>query len=215
MTVAAGQPSFTTAFPAVLDFWFGDLSDGVAMPEDSIHVQRWFTKNPAIDADIRSRYEKLLAEVTTAVRDGWQPDGLAEALAAIIVLDQFPRNMYRDTPRMYETDPQALALSQHASAHPGALTMDLFHAKFLFMPLMHSEDREDQALMHRLFIAISDRAEAIGSPCLAHFKNALMFAARHREIVDRFGRFPHRNAILGRATTVEEAAFLKEERSSF
>ncbi|MBI1383839.1 MAG: DUF924 family protein [Rhizobiales bacterium] len=172
------------ATPAeVLGFWFGELT-----PEN------WFRGGPAIDALVRERHLGTYEYVARVLPHGWfaDPDGL---LAAILVLDQFPRNLFRGNPRSFESDRIALTLAKLAVARGEHEAYDTVRRKFLLMPFQHSEVIEDQELAVRLFADIGDA-------------DALKFAEMHRDIVRRFGRFPHRNAVLGRVSTPEEKALL-------
>jgi len=175
---------------AVLDFWFGELTP-----------TQWFTKDAAVDAAIAERFTTLTARVATGAMPHWAGSA-GGLLAAVIVLDQFPRNLYRDDPRAYATDDQALALAEAAIERGLDQGMSARARQFLYMPFMHSEDPADQARCVALFATLDD-------------PNALWFAERHKEIIDRFGRFPHRNQTLGRETSEAEAAFLKEPNSGF
>lgn len=168
----------------VLRFWFEELK-----PE------AWFTRNEAVDAVIRERFRDLHewartqdveSLVTTAQR----------ALAAVIVLDQFPRNLFRNSPRAFATDALALEISQRAITT--ALDQQLTPQQriFLYMPFQHSEDRAVQVRSIELFSALGDQ-------------NTLGYAQKHKDVIDRFSRYPHRNAALGRASTPEEVEFLK------
>ena len=175
----------TEAWIAEVDrFWFEELSS-----------EAWFRRDEAVDSMIRTRfgalYETLKREGTA--RAAATPAG---ALAAIIVLDQFPRNMFRDSPAAYATDAAALALAQQAVAAGFDRGMDSRRRQFLYLPFMHSEDRAMQARSIALYRDLGDA-------------EALDFAERHQAIIDRFGLFPHRNAILGRSSTAAETAFLK------
>lgn len=172
----------------VLAFWFADEA-------------RWWKKDPAFDAEVQARFGELHAAVARGDHEDWRatPRG---ALAYVIALDQFPRNMFRGTPRAFTTDEQArrAAVAAIDAGFDAQLTPD--ERAFLYMPLMHSESVDDQ---HR---------------CVALFtKNGpernVDFAVKHRDIVVRFGRFPHRNEILGRESTPEETEFLKQPGSSF
>lgn len=171
----------------VLTFWFAD-------------PDRAWRKDPAFDEEIRRRFGDLHAAVVRGEHEAWRttPRG---ALAYVIVLDQFSRNLYRGDPRAFAADAQARAAAAEAVAagHDQALTTA--ERGFLYMPFMHSEALADQ-----------DRAVALFRPLGGA---SLEFAERHRDIVARFGRFPHRNAVLGRASTPEEAAFLTQPGSSF
>jgi uncharacterized protein (DUF924 family) len=174
----------------ILHFWFNELS-----PKD------WFRKDPDLDNRIAARFGETYESVRHQIPDDWltTPEGY---LAAVIVFDQFPRNMFRDDPRAFATDAMALALSKRAIAEGLDAKLDVDKRAFLYMPFQHAEDGADQARCVELFAALGKPVE-------------LDFANRHKAIIDRFGRFPHRNAILGRTSTEEEIAFLLEPGSSF
>lgn len=176
---------------AVLRFWF-----------EEIEPAAWWRKEAGFDAQVAARFGGLLD--AAAACELWRWRGSAEGrLAEIIVLDQFSRNIHRDTPRAFAQDALALGLAQEAVAGGHDLGLDPVQRSFLYMPYMHSESLvlHDEAL--RLF----------ASPGMA--ASSLDFERRHRAIVERFGRYPHRNAILGRVSTPEELAFLSEPGSSF
>ncbi|HVS13519.1 MAG TPA: DUF924 family protein [Thermoanaerobaculia bacterium] len=194
---------------AVLDYWFGPLdADGLASAEKR---ERWWRKDPAFDAEIRERFGGLWERAARGELDGWSAsaDG---SLALIVVLDQLPRNMFRDRPEMFATDPRArtVVLAGIESGLDRALVSD--RAVFFYMPLMHGESRIDQHLGMRLYDELVERSPAGARDVLS---GNLDFMRRHFEIVDRFGRFPHRNAVLGRESTPEEVAFLEQPGSSF
>lgn len=174
----------------IVKFWFEELT-----PED------WYRKDPSIDAQIRTRFGGIYDTLKSDVPESWlsTPRG---SLAAILVLDQFPRNMFRDDTRAFATDARALALAKRAIAKGVNMRLTPDQRAFIYMPFQHSEDRADQARSIELFTALGNKLN-------------LDFAVRHKQIIDRFGRFPHRNATLGRALTEEETAFLKEPSSSF
>jgi len=191
----------------VLELWFGQLDeDGRA---DDAHRQRWFRKDPDFDALLRERFGALHEAVAAGERPAWRetPRG---RLATIVVLDQLSRNLHRDTARMFENDAEALAVAEAALAAGDDDALATHERYFLYMPFMHAEDLEAQERCVRLFEAARDAAP----PKLASTFDPT-WAVRHRDIVARFGRFPHRNALLGRASTPEEEAFLKEPGSSF
>src|SRR5690606_26135058 len=131
-------------------------------------------------------------------------------LAFVIVLDQFPRNLHRGSPEAFRHDPKALGATRHAITSGLDTGMRLAHRIFLYMPLMHSEDMADQRECVTRFEALAREAppDVVGM-----YEYSLGFAKRHAEIIDRFGRFPHRNTVLGRASTPEEEAFLSEPMS--
>ncbi|MCW5597279.1 MAG: DUF924 domain-containing protein [Rhodocyclaceae bacterium] len=186
----------------VLEFWFG--APGSA--EHGSLRKCWFEKDPAFDAEIRRRFLALVDEAAAGRLDDWadRPEGL---LALIVLLDQFPRNLFRDAPRAFATDAQALALAQQALAQGvDALLMPVARA-FIYLPFEHSEDLAMQDRAVALFSALAQHGEA--------FASYLDYAERHRDVIRRFGRFPHRNAILGRASTPEEIAFLARPGAGF
>ncbi|UOO82250.1 DUF924 domain-containing protein [Uruburuella testudinis] len=174
----------------ILDFWFAE--------ETRPH---WFAKSNTFDRLIETRFGEVLKQAAAGGLAHWRttPEG---RLAEIIVLDQFSRNVYRDTPQAFAQDGMALVLAQEAVAQPGFANMPAAQRKFVLMPYMHSESAQIHAQAEPLFAALDD-------PLTQDFEN------RHRAIIERFGRYPHRNAILGRTDSAEEAAFLQQEDSSF
>lgn len=193
----------------VLEFWFGTAP----IPTQAV-IARWFTKDPAFDAEIRRRFGDLLDNADALA--AWRDDARAE-LAAIIVLDQFSRNAFRDDPRAFAHDPLALAIARElrASERDRALT---YHQRwFALMPFEHAEDTGAQADSVAAFEQLRDEAQAAGAPSdvTGGLSSALDYAKKHAVVVERFGRFPHRNRILGRASTPEEAEFLTQPGSSF
>lgn len=174
----------------VLDFWFGELAPA-----------QWFRKDTALDAAIGARFGALLEAAGRGELWAWRrsPQG---RLAEVIVLDQFSRNVHRDTPLAFARDPLALVLAQEAVAQGADRRLEAAWCVFFYMPYMHSES-----------LAIHDEAlRLFDQPGL---EENLRFEHRHREIIARFGRYPHRNAILGRVSTPEEVAFLEQPGSSF
>jgi uncharacterized protein (DUF924 family) len=170
----------------VTRYWFEELP-----PE------AWFRKDTRVDDTIRERFAALHDEIAQI-----RPEQLTtprDCLAAVIVLDQFPRNMFRGSPRAFATDALALSISQHAIAAGLDQQLDRQQRWFLYMPFQHSEDRAVQARSIELFTQLND-PENLG------------YARRHQEIIDRFGRFPHRNEVLGRRSTPEEAQFIATHR---
>jgi uncharacterized protein (DUF924 family) len=180
----------TSRMDEILKYWFEELT-----PDD------WFKVDAARDAEIARRFREVYDALAGGVPPSWLtgPDGF---LAAILVLDQFPRNMFRGTPRAFATDAIALDLAKRAIAEGIDKQVPSERRAFIYMPFQHAENADDQARSVELFTALGNKLN-------------LDFAVRHKQIVDRFGRFPHRNAVLGRETSPEEAAFLKEPGSSF
>jgi uncharacterized protein (DUF924 family) len=157
--------------------------------------RRWFKKNAAFDADFRDRFLALHERAATGELDAWAQTAEG-ALALLILLDQFPRNAFRDSARMYATDAQARRIARLALEHQLDLQVPRELRNFMYLPLSHSEHPAD----HELCVA---RAGALG-------KDEQRYALLHQDIIRRFGRFPHRNALLGRASTQEEERFLAE-----
>ncbi len=186
-----------TAPNEVLEFWFGES------PHRSRAV--WFTRNPEFDAAIRARFGDAVAAALCGEFADWETSAHG-ALARVILLDQFTRNIFRDTPRAFAGDPLALAIATAAVDSRQDRALDRYERQFLYLPFEHSESAIDQDRSIELFSAL---ARDTGDDSL------LPWAARHADIVRRFGRFPHRNDILGRASTAEEIAFLKEPGSRF
>jgi uncharacterized protein (DUF924 family) len=181
----------------ILRFWFGPPPHA-ARPE-------WFRKDPAFDEAIRARFGAAIeAALGGAYRD-WAatPQG---ALARVILLDQFTRNAFRDAPRAFAGDGDALATAEAAVAAGFDRALDRFERTFLYLPFEHAEDAAAQERSLALFGAL---AAETGEP------GNLEWAEKHAAIIRRFGRYPHRNAVLGRASTPEEAAFLETPGSRF
>lgn len=178
------------AIEEVLRFWFAPAQ-----------AERWFKANVAFDREIERRFLGLIETAAAGKLEKWgtTPRG---ALALCILLDQFPRNIWRGAPRAFAADALArqVAAAALASGHDQALTAE--ERLFLYLPLEHSEDLADQERCVALMATLGDA-------------ELLDYALRHRDIIARFGRFPHRNAILGRDSTAEELAFLREPGSSF
>jgi uncharacterized protein (DUF924 family) len=168
---------------ALISFWFSDPVRA-----------RWFNSTPEFDAMLRAKYLDLWESARAGALSDWEstPDG---ALALVIVLDQFPLNMFRGDPRSFATEAASRAVAGRAIARGFDQALTPEQQSFLYMPYMHSEDLSDQDRSVALF-------EAAG------LLRNLEFARHHREIVKRFARFPHRNAVLGRSSTPEEQAWL-------
>ena len=182
----------------ILNFWFNELT-----PAD------WFAKSDALDTKIRKRFGEVLVACAAGECWRWRADDAAGAgtgglgrLAEILVLDQFSRNVYRDDARAFAQDPMALALAQEAVARGVDRAMDASQRAFLYMPYMHSES----LVVHDEAIRLFDQ------PGL---ETNYDFEVKHRDIIVRFGRYPHRNALLGRASTPSELEFLSQPGSSF
>ena len=194
---------------AILDFWFGsNPDDGVVAKEKSA---LWWSKSSEIDGEIRQRFESSVIRAAAGELSDWQ--WTAEGrLALILLMDQFPRNLYRDSPGAFAHDSKALAWSLEGIGQGMDIKLRPIERVFFYLPLEHSEalEHQEQAVMH--FRKLLD---AVGADRKDIFTEYLDFAVRHRDIIARFGRFPHRNKILGRESTAEESVFLAEPGSSF
>ncbi|MBW2456109.1 MAG: DUF924 domain-containing protein [Deltaproteobacteria bacterium] len=193
----------------VLSFWFGALDAEGRASEAT--AARWFKKDPAFDQELRDRFGALHAAILAGEREDWL-DGVRGSLAYVIVLDQFPRNMFRDTPGMFASDEQALRVALAAIETGGERALALAERTFLYMPLMHSEELHIQDRCVELFAAFRDELDGESRQRVGQNHT---FAEKHRDIIARWGRFPHRNGILGRESTPAEVEFLSLPGSSF
>lgn len=190
----------------VLLFWFGDPS---APP--LARAKTWFQKSDAFDAEARERFEATIERAAKGELDAWRasPEG---RLALVITLDQLSRNVFRGTPRSFAQDALAREIAEQAIAAGDLDTLPPVRASFLLMPLMHAEE---DAAQRRCVEGFTKLRDAAPPELRDYLQNGLDFAEAHARIIARFGRFPHRNEILGRTSTPEEEAFLKEPNSSF
>ncbi len=204
----AATPADLPSADDVLDFWFGK-------PGTPGHLQpnpAWFAKDPVFDALVAQRFGGLL---DLALRGGTDAvaalprsdDPARRALARIIVCDQFPRNAWRDRPSAFALDPIALATSHALIGTPEERGLAPVQRIFVYMPLMHAETLPEQERCVALFRALAEESSMAA--------DSYDYALKHEAIIRRFGRFPHRNEILGRESTAEELAFLKEPGSRF
>jgi uncharacterized protein (DUF924 family) len=185
------------AHSEVLAFWFGD--------EPGPSRAEWFRKDAAFDLRIRTRFGELHAQAAGRRLDGWRAER-ESMLALVVVLDQFSRNLFRSDARAFAQDAYARECVKQALARGDDRELAPVQRMFLYLPLEHSEDLADQERCVELMGALEAFEETRG---------ILVYAERHRAIVRRFGRFPHRNAALGRASTADEAEFLKQPGSGF
>ena len=199
----------SASFLPILEFWFGDVDE--LGRSDALHSRRWFMKDDAFDRDIAERFAGAFADVRAGKREQWLDDPRGR-LAYVIVLDQFARNMFRGTPRMFEGDKQAQAAAVEGVARGDDALLGVNERSFLYMPFMHSEDLDMQDRSVALFTALAASAPAELRGGLAA---AVQYAEKHRDIIARYGRFPHRNAALGRDSTSAEIEFLKQPGSGF
>jgi uncharacterized protein (DUF924 family) len=177
----------------IIDFWFRELTP-----------RQWFTEGgPDLDERIRTRFGALVDAARRGALDRWAATARGR-LALIILLDQFPRHVFRNRPEAYASDSRAQALTREGIELAMDEELTLAERQFFYLPLMHAEDREVQALSVERFTALRDAAQAV-----------VGFAVGHCDVVARFGRFPHRNKVLGRASSPEEEAFLASDENTF
>jgi len=171
----------------ILEYWYSD------------DIKKyWFNSYPALDREIRERYEKIWEAAKKGELAHWQSSPEA-CLALVIVLDQFPLNMYRGEAKSFSTENMAIEMARYAVKRGFDKEINQSMLSFLYMPFMHSENLDDQNLSVKLFTD-------------AGFESNLKFAEHHRDIIKRFGRFPHRNKALGRMSTPDEIAYLNSEK---
>jgi|SRR5690606_25156731 len=194
---------------SILAFWFGEQADDVATAQAQASL--WWKKSVEVDAEIRNRFAQCVVQAGAGALDAWaqEPRG---RLALIILCDQFTRHIYRDAPQAFSLDYRALAWTREGLTLGADQALRPIERVFFYLPLEHSESLEDQHEAVRLFEQLKAGVPEAAQPT---FDGFLDFAIRHRDIIARFGRFPHRNAALGRASTEEEIAFLKQPGSAF
>jgi uncharacterized protein (DUF924 family) len=185
----------------VLEFWFGRPGD----PDYGAHRQAWFRRDDAFDAEIARRFGALQRRARDGALDGWAETARG-ALALLVLLDQFSRNLHRESPEAFASDPKALAVAKDAIARGHDRAVTPLQAHFFYLPFEHSEALAEQERGVALMQAMPEHDGK---------ENAVSYAVRHRDVIARFGRFPHRNAVLGRETTAEEQAFLAENERGF
>jgi uncharacterized protein (DUF924 family) len=193
----------------VLDEWFGGAPDDPATAERKAPL--WWGRSEATDAALRERFAATHEAAGRGELDGWAATP-AGRVALVVVLDQLSRNLHRGTPRAFAHDPAALRLATEAVERGEDRTLPFFHRVFLYLPFEHSERLDDQERCCRLMDRLVAESPA---PLQELARGYLDYARQHRDIVARFGRFPHRNAILGRPSTPEELRFLEQPGSSF
>lgn len=189
----------------VLEFWFGRGA------EPEARLELWFGQDPATDAELKRRFGATLQAASAGLCDGWAmtPRG---RLALVILLDQFSRQIHRGSPRMFDQDARARRLVEEGLEKGEDRTYAVLEAGFFYLPLEHSESVDDQRRSVVLFEDLDRRAPEAMKGATGEF---LRYARLHREIIERFGHFPHRNELLGRSSSREEESFLQQPDSSF
>lgn len=188
-------------YQQILDFWFGNPTEtDYGKPR-----KFWFTKSTETDQKIAKLFTDTYKAAAEGTLNHWQEQP-SSCLALIIILDQFPRNIYRGKPQAFATDRQALAVAKYALKREYDRNLLPVQRWFIYLPLEHSEDLVHQERCVELFSSLEHHSDSSG---------AIAFAQRHLKIIQRFGRFPHRNEILGRSSTTEEREFLQQPGSGF
>lgn len=186
---------------AILDFWFGTEADAIPGHGKTL----WFVKDAATDATIRAQFLPGYELAVAGELDAWR-DTAKGGLALVILLDQFPRNMFRGEPRAFASDGLAREVASESIERGFDLMLEPVERAFMYLPFEHSETLGDQQRSLDLFTALSQHHG---------LHEMVRYAQLHYEVIERFGRFPHRNAILGRESTAAEQAFLAQPGSSF
>jgi uncharacterized protein (DUF924 family) len=193
----------------VLDFWF--QAGTMDQPTIDSRMDRWFTTDAVTDAVIRTEFGPLVDRASKGQLDGWaaSPEG---RLALILLLDQFRRSIYRGTPKAFSRDPQALKLCVEGAMKGDYKTLSPFQQAFYFMPLQHAESLKIQERSVKIYAGM---VAGVSDTLKATFATFAQFAELHHDIVESFGRFPHRNKTLGRPNTPEEAEYLESGAPAF
>ena len=195
---------------SILHYWFAWSADRPATLGDRMSL--WFGGGFELDRVIAHRFTSIVAKLASGEAVRWAAYGPNERLAAVIALDQFSRSIFRNTPGAFENDPLSLRLAREGLARREDRMLKPVERWFLYMPLEHSEAMEDQNLSVEKFAELLSVATPETQP---HFASAFDYAKRHAAVIKQFGRFPHRNKILGRQSTEAELAFLKKPGSRF
>ena len=195
----------------VLDFWIGEA--GTSAEAATAKNKMWFAKSAKVDSDIRKKFLSLLETLAAGpLADDWCQRGARERLAAIIVLDQFSRNLFRDSPRAFSQDALALRLCKEGLSRREDLNLSEAERIFFYLPLEHSENIGDQSRAVEMFSALDSDARDDFKKLT---ESTLEYAFAHKAVIEQFGHFPHRNKMLARTSTPEELAYLAKPGSGF
>lgn len=202
---------------AVIEYWLGDAV--VSAEESKRRSKLWYGFDPEIDRQLSQQFKTSLQQAESGELDSWcdSPEG---SLALVILLDQFSRNIYRGTRDAFKNDQKALDIAQTTIENKNDTQLPLIGRAFLYHPFEHSEEIKDQQISVSLFDKLYREGHREGhregqKDWSAQLKNFLDYAIDHRDIIVQFGRFPHRNAILGRKNTAREEAFLSKDKRTF
>lgn len=192
----------------ILQYWFGNCSDETELTPNSPRVKRWFQGGAKIDQEILSLFELDVHRARQGLYKAWE-NAPSSRLALIILLDQFPRNIYRNTPKSFDSDEQALGLTVRSIADGSDLKLKLIERAFLYLPLMHSEEPKIQNQSLQQYRQLAEAAKKQSPINEDYYFYTLDFAMKHHRVIQKFGRYPHRNSILGRKSTPEELEYLE------
>jgi uncharacterized protein (DUF924 family) len=194
----------------IREYWFGTALEDAAVTARE-RAPLWWSKNPEVDDEIRRRFESWVIKAGSGELDDWASNP-QDRLALILLTDQFPRSIYRDSAKAFAFDSKALSLARTGIDAGLDAALRSLEKVFFYLPLEHSESLADQQRSVALFQKLVDDASPDQKPAFAEY---LDFAVRHRDIISRFGRFPHRNGALGRIPTPAELSFLQQPGSGF
>jgi len=194
---------------SILSFWF--MEQTLSAPQIDGRMDTWFGEDPVFDHEIAKEFADLVDEASDGKLNHWahEPRG---RLALILLLDQFRRNIYRNTPEAYEKDKAALKLCVEGAMQKKDKGLAPIHRVFFYMPLQHAESRKVQEKSREIYRRL---AEAVSPTYKETFETVAQFAELHADVIERFGRFPHRNKLLGRENTPEEEEFLAGDTTDF
>ena len=194
----------------ILDDWIGPAAHDAVLAEARKRV--WFGKSDAVDRDLQVRYLPTIEALAGGLDEVWAARGPRPRLAAIIAMDQFTRNIFRETPNAFALDTRALGLAKEGLVLGQDRELTEVEQMFFYLPLEHSERAADQQLSLDLFTKLLETARPAFK---AMAEDTLDYANKHKAVIEQFGRFPHRNAILGRPSTPEEQEYLAQPGSGF
>jgi uncharacterized protein (DUF924 family) len=184
----------------ILNYWFEGVNDATAIDREALPFRKWFIKNQKVDEEIRERFEGDLMKAAEGEYKDWEQSAKGR-LALILLYDQFSRNIYRSTPRMYAYDALALNLALKTVDQGWDNELPLIQRTFVYMPLMHFEDPTLQQLSVKCFTGLVQESKTKNPENTHYYEGTLKYAQEHRDTVVEFGRFPHRDAILNRLVT--------------
>ncbi|MCA9400673.1 MAG: DUF924 domain-containing protein [Candidatus Omnitrophica bacterium] len=191
---------------AILSFWFEGLTDDDRILKNENPYLKWFRSSPQIDREIIFQFKESLMQADQGCFSGWEKNPF-QSTALIILFDQLPRNMFRNTAKMFQYDAKALSIAQKLILKGEDLSLPLLYRQFVYMPFSHAEDLQCQKKAVQYFENLFKDSERRTSLNNKFYKSQYEHALKYADIINRFGRFPHRNKILNRSSTPEEEAF--------